>query len=254
MDSTTSILASGLRARAESLDLTANNLANVTTPAFKAELERYQIYRAEEELAARGEEFARQMPDLRKSWINFAQGTLSESGRMLDFALEGPGQFVLETEGGMLLSRNGSFQIGTDGVLRSREGFKVKLLELDGRPIRPGFRLDPRAGIDVDAGGVIRQGGLGLARFDLKEPVDLGSLRKAGNSYFALEGGAELGSQLRDAGKVVVRQGWVEGANLDATTGSIQLIQITRQFELLQKALQLHGEMSKRSTEEVGRV
>jgi flagellar basal-body rod protein FlgF len=250
MDSTTSILASGLRSRAESLDLTANNLANTATPAFKAELERYELYRADAEVESNGgADWARQMPDLGKSWINFEQGNLEETSKSLDYALEGPGYFVVESPSGNLLTRNGSFQIGTDGVMRSREGFKVKLLELDGRPIRPGFRFDPRQALDVDATGVIRQEGNGLARFDLVDTSETEKLSKAGTSYFSLSDGAKL-----TAAKAPVRQGWLERSNLDPASGSIHLIQITRQFEMLQKALQLHGEMGKRSTEEVGRV
>ncbi|MCX6612015.1 MAG: flagellar hook-basal body complex protein [Acidobacteria bacterium] len=178
MDTTTSILASGLRARAESLDIVANNLANTGTPAFKSELERYALYGSDEAAAANGGlEFTGLSPDLRKSWINFSQGLLEPTARPLDVALEGNAYFVTESPDGNLLTRNGSFQIGTDET-----------------------------------------------------------------------------NKLKRAAGVEVHQGWLEKSNIDPTTGSIQMVKISRQFEMLQKALQLHGEMGKRSTEEVGRV
>jgi flagellar basal-body rod protein FlgF len=251
MDSTTSILASGMRSRAETLDIVANNLANTGTPAFKSELERYALYGSEEAIAANGgPDFTGLAPDLRKSWINLNQGILDPTDRPLDVALEGDAYFVTESPDGNLLTRNGSFQMGTDGQLRTREGFKVKLTLPDGQKLPPAFRFDPLKALQVDRQGVLRQDNIALARLDLNTPSNKDELTKSGNSYFALSDTATL----RRAADVEVHQGWLEKSNADPTTGSIQLVKISRQFEMLQKALQLHGEMGKRATEEVGRV
>jgi len=251
MDLTTSIIASGLRARAESLDIVANNLANSGTPAFKSELERYTLYGSEEALSANGgPDFTGLSPDLRKSWINFNQGVLESTARPLDIAIEGNAYFVTESPDGNLLTRNGSFQIGTDGQLRTREGFKVKLTLPDGQPLPPTFRLDPNKAPNIDRQGVLTQDNVPLARIDLVEPTERDQLNKSGNSYFALSDTAKL----KKATGIELHQGSLERSNADPTTGSIQLVKISRQFEMLQKALQLHGEMGKRSTEEVGRV
>ena len=251
MDSTTSILASGLRTRAESLDIVANNLANSGTPAFKSELERYTLYGSEEAVNANGgPDFTGLSPDLKQSWINFTQGVLESTSRPLDLALDGSAYFVTESPSGNLLTRNGSFQIGTDGQLRTKEGFKVKLTLPEGRPLPPNFRFDPARQLDIDRQGVLHQDNTALARVELMEPANREQLRKAGDSYFAI---SDVTSLKRAAG-VEVHQGWLEKSNADPATGGIQLVKISRQFEMLQKALQLHGEMGKRSTEEVGRV
>lgn len=251
MDTITNILASGLRSRAETLDVVANNLANSGTPAFKSELERYSLYGSDEALEANGgPDYTGLSPDLRKSWINFNQGILDPTARPLDVALEGNGYFVTESPTGNLLTRNGSFQIGTDGQLRTREGFKVKLTLPDGQPLPPNFRFDPSKPVQIDRQGVLRQDNVALARMDLMEPPNRDELTKQGDSYFALSDT----SKLKRAASIEVHQGWLEKSNADPTTGSIQLVKIARQFEMLQKALQLHGDMSKRSTEEVGRV
>jgi flagellar basal body rod protein FlgG len=251
VDNITSIIASGMRSRAESLDLIANNLANSSTPAFKSEFERYALYGSEEALDANGgPDYTGLSPDLRKSWINFGQGILESTARPLDVALEGEGYFVTESPSGNLLTRNGSFQIGTDGQLRTREGFKVKLTLPDGQPLPPEFRLNPLQPIQIDKQGVIRQDNQPLARFDLVTSTSPQGLNKQGESYFALSDTASL----KRAASVEVNQGMLEKSNVDPTTGTIALVKISRQFEMLQKALQLHGEMSRRSSEEVGRV
>ena len=251
MDNITSIIASGLRSRAESLDIVANNLANSGTPAFKSEMEHYALYGSDEALGANGgPDFTGLSPDLRKSWINFNQGQLEPTSRPLDVALDGNAYFVTESPDGNLLTRNGSFQIGTDGQLRTREGFKVKLTLPDGQPIPPTFRLDPNRQLEIDRQGVLRQDNVASARLDLVAPANRDELSKRGDSYFALNDA----STLKRAGEAEVHQGWLEKSNADPTTGSIQLVKISRQFEMLQKALQLHGEVGKRSSEEVGRV
>jgi flagellar basal body rod protein FlgG len=251
MDNTTSILTSGLRARAEMLDLLANNLANSNSVAFKAEMERYSLYSSEAAVAANGgAEFSAQMPDLQKSWISFSQGQLEQTSRQLDFALEGPGFFVTESPSGNFLTRNGSFQLGADGQIRTREGFKVKLTLPDGTALPPNFRLDPQLEVDINRQGIVRQGNQPLARLDLYDVEDAQQLQRAGASYFALSDPR----QLRPAAGIQVHQGWLEKSNADPVSNSVQLVKITRQFEMLQKALQLQGEMGKRSTEEVGRT
>lgn len=251
MDSTTAILASGLRARAESLDVVANNLANVATPAFKAELEQYRQYASDEAIAGnQGIEFSPLSPELRQSWINFTQGGLEKTDRPMDLALDGQGFFIAENSQERLLTRNGSFQLGTDGLIRTKEGFKVKLLLPDGRPLPEGFKLDPQKQTAIDRQGIIRQENVAVARFDLAIPDSLTDLNKAGASYFAIRDSAKL----KQSTSATLHQGWIEQSNFDPTAGSIQLINISRQFEMLQKALQLQGDMGRRSTEEVGRV
>ncbi len=251
MDNTASILTSGLRARAEMLDLLANNLANSNAVAFKAEMERYSLYSSEAAVAANGgAEFSAQMPDLQKSWISFSQGQLEQTSRRLDFALEGPGFFATESPSGNLLTRDGSFQLGADGQIRTREGFKVKLTLPDGTALPPNFRLDPQLEVDINRQGIVRQGNQPLARLDLYNVEDAQQLQRAGASYFALSDPR----QLRPATGIQIHQGWLEKSNADPVSNSVQLVKITRQFEMLQKALQLQGEMGKRSTEEVGRT
>src|SRR3954451_1263983 len=87
MDSMTAIAASGLRARMESLDLLANNIANASTGGYKADREFYGLYRAPE-----GDSDST-MPLIERHWIDPSQGTLHGTGNPLDVALSGRGFF-----------------------------------------------------------------------------------------------------------------------------------------------------------------
>src|SRR5690242_16681290 len=65
--------ASGMKARIESLDMLANNLANSGTAGFKADREFYNLYQ-------------QSLPMVEKQWTDFSQGTLVPTGNPLDLS------------------------------------------------------------------------------------------------------------------------------------------------------------------------
>ncbi|MDX2266601.1 MAG: flagellar hook-basal body complex protein [Bryobacter sp.] len=255
MDFATTVLAGGLRSRAESLDVLANNLANTNTAAFKADMQQFQVY-VPDWVAADPvlyEGWAK-APDLGKSKINFVQGSLERTDAPLDLAIEGEGFFTLE--GGAAqseakyLTRAGSFQIGQDGQIRNADGLKLKLLPVDGGPLPPNFRLDPNQPIKFRQDGVILQDNQERARVSIAGVDAPEDLLREGKSYFAYDTKAVAERQRG----FTLHQGMLERSNFDPMAGAVQLVNITRQFEMLQKALQLHGEMGRRVSEEIGKV
>src|ERR1043165_55464 len=112
MDTLTAAASSGLRARMESLDLLANNIANASTGGYKADREFYSLYVAPE--AAVNDELST-MPLIERPWVDHAQGTLHSTGNPLDIALSGRGFFAVNGPGGPLYTRNGNFRLAADG-------------------------------------------------------------------------------------------------------------------------------------------
>ena len=128
MDPITAIAASGLRARMESLDLLANNIANASTGGYKADREFYSLYVAPE---AAGNDTSSTMPLIERPWIDHAQGALHATGNPLDVALSGKGFFAVNGPSGPLYTRNGNFRLAADGKLITADGYAVR--ELAGR-------------------------------------------------------------------------------------------------------------------------
>ena len=91
--------ASGMKARTESLDMLANNIANSGTAGFKTDRESYGLYQQE-------------LPVIEKQWTDFSQGALVPTGNPLDLGLSGQGFFALNSPAGTVYARNGQFQIG----------------------------------------------------------------------------------------------------------------------------------------------
>jgi flagellar basal body rod protein FlgG len=248
MDPLSAAAAAGMRSRLESLDLLANNLANSSTPGFKADRERYTLYKSEEALAqtgARPGAGAPELPLIESNWIDWRQGLLERTGNSLDFAIEGRGFFVVDGPSGQLLTRNGAFRLSADGRLVTAEGYELATVE----PRR--IRAAPGEPIDIDPDGVVRQQGNILGRLKLADLPDSASAVKRSGLYFSLDLPANASLP---AARGSVRQAHLEQSNIGPAQSAVRLVEILRQFESLQRAAQIGAEMGRRSVEEVARV
>jgi flagellar basal body rod protein FlgG len=246
MDTLIAMAASGMRSRLESLDILANNLANTNTSGYKADHEAYQLYLgagSTEDWEA-NQSPASSMPALGRDWIDMSQGTLIDTGNMSDVALSGPGFFAVQTTTGPLYTRTGNFRISKQGQLTTREGFAV--LGIDGRPIT----LDPAQPWTVSPNGAVMQGAAAVGTIEVVTANSPSALVKHGGTYFALEPGNTL-SVVTDP---TLLQGKVEGSNVPAPQAAVKLVGVMRQFEMLQKAVRMAGDMDKQAVEQVARV
>jgi flagellar basal-body rod protein FlgF len=241
MDSMTIAATSGLRSRMESLDLLANNLANATTAGFKADRESYDLYASEEALQA--EHPPVWSPTIQKNWTDFRQGALQATGKSLDFAIDGAGFFVVDAAGNPLLTRNGGFRVSKEGFLETSEGHKVQ--KADGGPIK----LDPYANVAMNRDGTLIQNGIAIGKLRVAEPNASASLAKAGSNYFRI---SNVDALQNASGSVY--QGQLEGANFASAESAVRLVNVMRQFEMLQRAMTIGGDMSRKAVEEVARV
>ena len=248
MDALTSAAAAGMRSRLESLEMIANNLANASTAGFKADREFRGLYTSLEAAAAaeRGiSPYAGTLPVIDSQWTDLSQGTTAPTSNPLDLALEGRGFFVAGERGDTLLTRNGSFRLSADGTLVTAEGYAVRAS--GGGKIQ----LAAARPFVVSPDGTVVQEGQPVGRIELVDPGSPASIRKRGHNYFQL---IDPQGSLKAASGAKVAQGRLEAANFAPAEAGVRLIEVLRQFEMLQKALALGGEMNRRSVEEVARV
>ncbi len=246
MDALTIAAASGLRARMESLEMLANNLANQATDGFKADREFYSLYISAEAAAAlnSGESsYSAVLPVIERHWTDFSQGSLKPTNNPLDLALSGPGFFTVNGPSGPLYTRNGNFRIAGAGVLATAEGFPLR--GTDGNPIT----VSAGVPTEVAADGTVTQGGQVIGQLEIVDFADRSLLVKRGKNYFEAPAGAA-----RVAAQAEVRQGKLESSNVSAAEGAVRLVSVLRQFEMLEKAVTIGAEMNRRAVEEVARV
>jgi flagellar basal-body rod protein FlgF len=240
MDPLTAAAASGLRSRMESLDLLANNLANTNSPGFKSDREFYGVYRAVE---ADGSDSV--MPLVERHWTDFSQGALAPTGNPLDLALSGHGFFAIDGPSGPLYTRNGNFRLSPAGRMITEEGYPVRASG------GAGLILSPGRSIEIAADGTVQQDGQVIGRLELVDFTSTAGLAKQGRTYFRSGDPAAVAPAPSGA---AVQQGKLEAANVGSAESAVRLVNVMRQFEMLQKAVGLGAEMNRRAIEEVARV
>jgi flagellar basal-body rod protein FlgF len=241
MDTLTISAASGLRARMESLDMLANNLANSETGGYKTDREFYNLY-VSADAAGREEGSIATLPVIERPWTDFSQGALRATGSPLDLALSGKGFFAVDGPAGSLFTRNGSFRVSPTGTLVSAEGYAVRTAA------GGGLQVQPTGALEISADGTARQNGQTLGRLEIADFADSSSLVKQGVSYFRSAAASQ------PAAGVQVEQGKLESSNVGAAESAVRLVSVMRQFEMLQKAASLGSQMNRAAVEEVAKV
>ncbi len=121
MDNSTYIVLSGQMAREHQMEVLANNIANLSTPGFKAEKMMFREYLSG---PAGGD---------KSSYVvsagnarDMSQGPLSHTGNPLDIALNGPGFLTVTTPTGNQYTRSGHLELDNEGELVTSAGFIVQ--------------------------------------------------------------------------------------------------------------------------------
>jgi len=223
-----------------SMDIAANNIANVETPGFKAEqllLEAVQPSDAETADGASGISYVQDWGVMR----DFRDGALTQTGRPLDVAIEGEGFFTVQGEDGPLYSRDGRFAVDGGGRLVTADGRAVLdegggEIALDVFGSEPVIRKD--GAVTVDGAEIAR---LGVVRFET-----LTELEKVGDGrYRAPEDAAPQAVEIP-----TLRQGFVEGSNVNSVMELTNLIEISRAYgsvtRMIEDASQLHRDAIRR--------
>jgi flagellar basal-body rod protein FlgF len=245
MDSGYYAAMTGLVARTQALDTAAANLANAQTPGYRAEREYFRSVllgpdAADSQLGSTVNNFGLLGGDR----LSMAQGALQQTGNPLDLAIEGDGFFQVQTPNGPRYTRDGGFHRAQNGQLVTAAGEPV--LSSTGQTIAV-----PPGEVTVGAGGVLSVAGGAVATVGVFTFPSGSQLTPEGaNRYIAPEGIAPVLSKT-----AAIHQGAIESANQDVIQGSLELIVMQRQAEMMQKALTVfHTEFNKIASEDLPRV
>ncbi|HSV31352.1 MAG TPA: flagellar basal-body rod protein FlgF [Atribacteraceae bacterium] len=229
----------------------ANNLANIETPGFKADLLRAEavyeraISRFTDEqspISIGSLSIGAQL--ISEHQTDFSQGRIETTGNHLDFALQGGGFFVVATPEGEGYTRAGNFALDTDGRLVNVDGFPV--LGTTGEIVLPPggtFLVDDQGRIRVDDEEVDQ---LRVVDFD-----DRNLLVKRGlNNFFPVDDLVEP----REAVGFRVVQGSLERSNMNVVEAMVTMIETLRKFEAAQRAIQSQDLALQRAVNDIARL
>jgi len=235
----------GLEARSQALDVAAANLANAHTTGYRAEREYFRaVLMGSAGTDSQVGEAINQYGLLGGDRLSQAQGAMEPTGNPLDLAIEGRGYFQIQTANGNRFTRDGSFHRSQQGALVTSANEPV--LSESGQTI-----LVPPGEISVGTNGVVSVAGGAVATVGVFSfPSDVELTAEGVNRY-----AAPAGTKATLSGSAVVHQGALEGANQDVVTGTVELIAMQRQAEMMQRALTLfHSEFNKFASEDLPRI
>ncbi|MBR6329886.1 MAG: flagellar hook-basal body protein [Lachnospiraceae bacterium] len=256
--------ATGMIAQQNNVDTIANNLANVNTTGYKTETNEFKslLYQTiqTKTTTANGEQKpigAQVGLGVRNAAITsqFSQGAFLASESNFAFAIGGGGFFGIRGEDGKTYyTRNGNFNVsmGVDGLtLTDMNGHPV--LDTEGEPIVLGSTEDIVAGnVTVDASGNLlypdennnpQPMGMQIGLWQFQNPA---GLNKEGDTLYSVT--AASGEPINEADNdnvtpSVVRQGYLEGSNVQVADEMVNLIVAQRAYELNSKAITTTDEM-----------
>jgi len=228
------------------LDMLTNNLANVNTTGYKADVPVFRIPGSDKTIETGAalipgglNPYAPPM----EAYTHFASGPLVRTGNALDAAIEGKGFFEIQSPQGRLFTRKGNFTVNAQGVLATSEGWPV--MGRGGEISIDGSRVEINDNGDVYVDGVMVDT---LQLVDFSDPQ---RLRKTGGTFFAHSGAAR--GQVMEEGSTRVIQGFVESSNVDAIRTMTDLIETMRVFESYQRIIRSADEATSKTVNEVGR-
>ena len=127
MDNSLLVSLSQQLAAYRSMDVIANNLANVSTPGFKREAAKFEEYvahvrPAEDQKGPQTVSFVKDAGAMR----DISQGNITNTGAPFDFAINGKGFFTIATPQGERYTRDGHFSLNQDGQIVTSDGYAVQ--------------------------------------------------------------------------------------------------------------------------------
>lgn len=230
----------GAQQSMQALTTVSNNLANVSTTGFRADL---QAFRSRP-VAGEGLPTRVQTEAESQGWDN-RSGSVVATGRQLDVAIVGEGWLAVQTaEGGEAFTRAGDMRIGASGALETGSGH---LVLGNGGPIT----IPPHQKVFVGDDGIISvvpqgQKGSVMVQVDRLRLVNppLEQLSKDRSGLIRMKDGGEAEADAT----VKVASGHLESSNVNAAEALVSMIQLSRHYEMQLKAIKAADENEQSSS------
>lgn len=268
----------GMIAQQRRTEMLSNNIANASTPGYKADQSTVRAFpnmllsAIERNGKANLQNgfnplSAQQIGTLgtgvymQETIPDYTQGQLVQTDLKSDVALvdeylpvRGDGSrtgglyFRLQTDGQEAYTRNGNFTVDSQGALVTSGGNYV--LSTTGEPIR----VTSDDYTITEDGRVLENNEL-IAQIDVAYVEEPDMLIKQDNGLYYTEDGNDLTSAYDDNDIAFsMRQGYIEQSNVDAGSTMTEMMSAYRSFEANQKMLQAYDRSMDKAVNEIGKV
>lgn len=226
--------AAGMAAQQMRLDAVANDLANTSTTAYKSNRVAFRdlLYQTPSQGVADGIKIGTGSAAA-SIGRNMAAGSLQETGRALDVAVQGPGFIQVKlSDGSKAMTRDGNLSIRADGRLALSSG---ELLE---PPIKLPANVN-ESDVTISADGTITGAGKTVGKITLVEVRSPGQLLPASNNTFVVSN--DSGAATKAANTQLIPSA-LEGSNTDTASAMVDMIESQRAFQLASRAIKIQDQ------------
>lgn len=251
---------SGALAQEKVLDIISNNLANLNTVGYKGESVTFKVLEPEPEKnykeplpPANYKRSLEEVMPLKGNEVAYvgisgisrddSQGTAIATKNPMDVMIEGEGYFAVNTNEGIRYTRNGSFTMSSEGALVDKFGNPV--LGEKGNIFVRGKDFE------VNHLGEVYQDGEFVDKLQMYKFENTSDLQKVGNNNF-IYGGPE--ADRSEVGFTTVRQGFLEGSNVNAIKNLTSMIIAHRSYEAYQKTIKNYDTIMDKSSNSIGQL
>jgi flagellar basal-body rod protein FlgG len=252
----------GMVAQMNRLDVIANNLANSNTAGFKRDdvvfgdyLRLSREYRDElpkENHTREGAKFLNRSlnktPHVIEEYTQFELGSLMKSGNDLDVSLNQKDLFfAVDTQNGLRLTKNGSFNLDAQGRLVTKDGNPV--MSSDYMNTKEPIIIPTGSKVDIDKNGVVSVNNKPIASLMIAQIPNTKFLEKEGNTNFIPRNVSDI-KFVGNSNSVL--QGFVEKSNINPISEMTALIETQRMVDMYSKVMQTH--MNDLNTEAINKL
>jgi len=234
------------------LEVTANNIANANTTAFKrAGVFERNLVDAKASLFNVPMQIEQSDPPI-GSYLDWSAGAYTQTGNTLDVALEGPGFFVCRNASGeQTLTRAGNFRLNSDGFIVTVDGKFVlgvdedAILIPDYATINDDINHHDKKSVEIiiAKSGEIYANDVPIGRFLVVDCEDYSQLTRINKQDFIPS--AQVHPVIDDM--LTVKQFWLETSNVNIIDEMVTMIELQRAFETGSKIIQTNDTTLERS-------
>jgi len=226
------------------LEVLTHNLANANTPGYKKDIISFETVLGSAASASTDEGVIETAPIFQERFaVDYSPGPVKLTGNTFDIALDGEGFFVVNTPDGKAYTRQGNFHLDASGKVVTADGYEVLG---QGGPI-----TIKGSSVTFDSEGKIFVEGQQIGSLQLMDFPKPYELRKTGNGLLVPKDPDLSPSR---ATKTVVKQGNLEGSNVNPIEEMVRMIEISRSAESSQKVIQNYDMITGRAVNDLGKV
>jgi flagellar basal-body rod protein FlgG len=227
--------AAGMEAQQTQLDAVSNDLANASTPGYQSEELGFHDLLYTTPGASQGTTQATGAGAAAEiAGRNAQEGSLQQTGRSLDVAIQGPGYIeVRRPDGTIGLTRNGSLELNGARQLVTQMGM----------PLVPAITIPagvPLSEVGIAPGGQVQVLGKTVGTISLVDVPAPDRLLASGDSTFTATAAS---GAIRSANGATLAQGYLEQSNVDIATAMTEMIDSERSYQMDSKAIQMQDQM-----------